>query len=143
QRAGEPDRAIADFNAALRMNPKTAENAEILITRAALHDARKERPAAIADYSSVIALKPTEIGAWVGRAYARRDEGDRIGAEADARRALQIDPSSAPAHKLLAELSIASGHAKAAAEDSEQALKSNPKDADALKFRADAALAAG
>ncbi len=115
EKVGQTDKAVADFKAAMDLNPGNPENAEFLIDIGAVHDKRHETADAIAAYSAALALKPGEVRAWLGRAYAERDKGDRVAAEADARQALQRDPNSAPAHKLLAELMIASGHAASAA----------------------------
>jgi tetratricopeptide (TPR) repeat protein len=143
QQLGRNDLAIADFNAALQLAPKNWQSVEITIALAMAYGRNQQPDQEIATYSALIKQDPQEIRGWLGRAYAEDAQGDFAAAEADARRTLDLQPDWPAAHKLMAEILIAEGHAKDAYADAAIAVKADPSDALALKFRADALLAGG
>ena len=143
QQIGREDLAIADLTAVLKAYPKSPKATEIAIAVAMAYNRSQQPDREIETYSSLLQQHPLEIRAWLGRAYAEDAKGDFAAAEADARRALELDADSVSAHKLMASLLIAEGRAKEAFTDADAAVKADPNDTLALKFRADVLLAEG
>ena len=92
QAAGDLDRAIADLDKALRLNPKSPL---ALTKRAAIHQEKGDLDRAIADYSSALRLDKNLPVAYRGRAKAYQAKGDLDKALSDFGEALRIDPQSA------------------------------------------------
>jgi tetratricopeptide (TPR) repeat protein len=80
QDKGDLDGAIADYDQAIRLNPKEplAYN-----NRADARTAKGDLDGAIADYDQIIQLEPTDSGAFLRRGDVRRRKGDLDGAIAD------------------------------------------------------------
>jgi tetratricopeptide (TPR) repeat protein len=87
---GDYDRAIVDFDAAIRLQPKLAE---AYIKRGFVHAAKDDFRRAIEDFGMAIKLRPGNASAYTMRADAYENAGDRDRAIADYRKALEIDPS--------------------------------------------------
>ena len=60
QRQGDIDRAIADYDVALRLDPKLAD---IFNTRGELHRSRADRPRALADFAAALKIDPQHAAA--------------------------------------------------------------------------------
>ena len=60
QRRGDIDRAIADYDVALRLDPKLAD---IFNTRGELHRSRADRPRALADFGAALKIDPQHAAA--------------------------------------------------------------------------------
>jgi tetratricopeptide (TPR) repeat protein len=80
QDQGALDRALTDYEAALRLDPTLAE---AYAGRGAVRYARAAYAQAEADYDAAIQLKPSLLDGWLGRAAARAARGDQTGALAD------------------------------------------------------------
>jgi len=94
EETGRLDEAVADLDVAIELDPNNAES----------HHARGRcrsdngSAAAIADFTRAFELEPEDPDVWIARARARLRQGDLDGAQADAQRAVELDPRSARAH---------------------------------------------
>src|SRR6266511_3282184 len=89
---GDLDGAIADFDRAIKLNPK--DDAPYY-NRAQARRLKKDAAGAIADYTRAIELKPDYARAYYNRAMAKQAKGDKAGAEADFKTAEKLDPELA------------------------------------------------
>ncbi len=86
-RTGQDDPALADLTQAIAIK---ADAPVALSVRAGIYLRKKDYQNAIADYSETIRLAPENIAAYRGRAAARREFGDRAGAQADREKAKEL-----------------------------------------------------
>jgi len=87
---GDYTRAIADFDAAIRINPQLASafgNRGLALAKAGQY-AR-----AIADFNVALAKNPKDALSLYNRGAARQQTGDRIGGDIDVINARAIDPN--------------------------------------------------
>jgi tetratricopeptide (TPR) repeat protein len=103
QKKGEVDRAIADYNKAIKLDPKYAG---AYLNRGAAYYRKGEVDRAIADYNKAIKLDPNDANAYNNRGAAYQKKGDKDQAIADFRKALEIDPSHQNAKKGLKLLGV-------------------------------------
>ncbi|WP_170937202.1 MULTISPECIES: tetratricopeptide repeat protein [Rhodomicrobium] len=87
--AGEYDKAVADFNAALAINPQYPQ---AYANRALIRVRGKQLQQAIADYDQAISLDPKYAAAYVGRGNVYRMMNNHPMAIADLSRAIEIQP---------------------------------------------------
>ncbi len=92
---GEKDRAIADYNQALKLNPNLAQ---AYYNRGIAYGAKGENDRAIADYNQALKLNPNYADAYVGRGNAYSDKGENDRAIADYNQALKLNPNLAKAY---------------------------------------------
>ena len=74
---GEPDRAIADYDVALQLDPTLAD---ILNARGELYRKKGNRPKALADFAAALRLNPDHASAR-SNYHARAIELERLGAQ--------------------------------------------------------------
>src|ERR1700686_25236 len=91
---GDNDRAIADLNEAIRLDPKLAM---AFNNRGAAYNEQGDNDRAIADYNEAIRLDPKHARAFLGRGIAFSDKGDNDRAIVDYNEAIRLDPTSAMA----------------------------------------------
>lgn len=91
---GDIDRAIADYDAAVRIDPKYAEAYH---NRGLLRAARGESDRAIADYDAALRLDDKDVDVYQSRAIERAIKGDYSQAIADYDAILRLQPLSAHA----------------------------------------------
>ncbi len=103
QEKGEVDRAIADFEKVIALNPK---DAAAYNNRGVVYGMKGEVDRAIADFDKVIALNPKDAKAYNNRGFAYIKKGDKDQAIADFRKALEIDPSDQNAKNNLKALGV-------------------------------------
>jgi len=84
------DRAINDYNAALKLDPNYAPAYN---GRCAAFNAKGNAALAIADCDQAIQIDPKFAWAYNNRSIAKHAKGDTAGAEADAAKAHELDPS--------------------------------------------------
>jgi tetratricopeptide (TPR) repeat protein len=89
--AKEYDKAIADFNEAIRFNPHLAG---AYIGRGHCHCEKKEFDKAIADYDQALKIDPQAAIALMGRARARESLGQTEQSFADLDQAIKLDAQS-------------------------------------------------
>ena len=86
--------ALADYDRTIELDPN---NADGLYNRGNVKAMNlSDLDGAIADYDRAIQLNPQYSHAYYNRAVAKREKGDKAGAEADFKRAGEIDPELAP-----------------------------------------------
>jgi tetratricopeptide (TPR) repeat protein len=87
----EFDAAVADFNAALKIQ---GDLSEAVNDRGLAHMARRHLTDAVADFSTALDLKPAQPAKiYFNRAMAKEDLGDVKGAYFDYRKAAELDPA--------------------------------------------------
>jgi tetratricopeptide (TPR) repeat protein len=89
------DGAIADFNRALRFDPKLAQAYD---NRGLAKTEKGDLEGAITDFNRVLQLNPKNGIAYNNRGNAKAHKGDFDGAIADFNRALQLNPKLAKAY---------------------------------------------
>jgi tetratricopeptide (TPR) repeat protein len=92
---GDLDGALADFDRAIKLNPK--DDAPYY-NRAQAKRLKKDTAGAIADYTKAIELGSTNPAAYNNRGNARAENKDRDGAIADYTRAIELKPDYARAY---------------------------------------------
>jgi len=98
------DRAIADFNEAIKINPNLAIAYN---NRGSAVQSKGDYDRAIADYSEAIRINPNYAVAYSNRGNLYQAQGRRKEAIADFRRALAIDPSHERSRAALRQLGAA------------------------------------
>jgi lipoprotein NlpI len=117
---GEHDRAIADYDAAIRLNPKSAD---AFHNRGSAWANKGEPDRAIADYDTAIRLDPKESSPYAGRAVERSIKGDYARAIADFDTAIRLEPKAAGAFFGRGRIHFYTGEFPKAVADFEQAHK--------------------
>ncbi len=92
---GNPERAIADFNLALELEPKFAL---ALYNRALAWSSKGEPERAITDYNAMLTLTPRDANGYIGRAAEWTAKGDYRRALADYEEAVRIDARSSASY---------------------------------------------
>jgi lipoprotein NlpI len=126
---GDYDRAIADYDAALKLSPQSADT---YFNRGSAWAHKGDPDRAIADYDTAIKLDPKEPAAYGGRAVEWAVKGDYARAIADYDTALKLDPKAASALLGRGRARFYSGDFQRAVLDLEQAMKSEPNEYTAL-----------
>ena len=131
-KAGEYDRAIAAYNEAIRLDPKSAL---AFRSRGVAYANKGDNDRAIADFNKAIRLDPKSALAFRSRgdAYANKDEYDR--AIADYNEAIRLDPKSALAFRNRGIAYAYKGDHDRAIADYSEAIRLDPKSALALSHR--------
>lgn len=123
------DRAIADFDQAIKLNPKDGETSA---TRGFSYSMKNQNDQAIADFSMAIKLDPKDENTIAARGLVYTFVGQYDRAIADFDRAIKLKPDDAQA---LYERGLAKGHlgdTAGANEDKAKALAIDPKIEDEL-----------
>jgi tetratricopeptide (TPR) repeat protein len=92
--AGQPNKAIASFTAALAVDPL---DADLLADRARAHAFNKNWAKAESDLSAALMVSPDRADLYVLRGSARHGMGRKADARADYDRALKLQPNDADA----------------------------------------------
>ncbi len=121
---GDLDAAIADFDHAMKLNPK--DDAPYY-NRAQARRLKNDTAGAIADYTKAIELGSTNPAAYNNRGNARAENKDRDDAIADYTRAIELKPDYARAYYNRAVLKKEKGDAAGAAADFKRAQKLDPE----------------
>ena len=84
------DKAIADYDSAIRLQP---DDADVYFLRGLAYATIKRYDRAIQDFDQRIKLKPSDALAFKNRGVAKRLIGDTAGSDADFAQAKQLTPS--------------------------------------------------
>lgn len=120
---GDMDRAIADYDAALRINPKYAD---ALFNRGHAWGAKGETDRALADYDAVLKLSPKDASAHAARAVELTMKGDYARAVEAYDTSLALEPKSSNALMGRGRARLYGGDLQRAAADIEQSFKAEP-----------------
>ncbi|GBU28796.1 hypothetical protein R84B8_02358 [Treponema sp. R8-4-B8] len=126
------DLAIADFTAALQLDPN---NAHIYIERGNAYSDKGDYDRAIADYNQALRLNPNYANAYNNRGIAYKNKGDYDRAIADYNQAIKLYPYFAEAYNNRGFAYDAKGDYDRAIEDYNQAIRLNPNYAVAYNNR--------
>ncbi|NEQ75011.1 MAG: serine protease [Okeania sp. SIO2C9] len=129
---GQYDKAIADFNQAIRLNPKYAE---VYIARGAAYGIQGKYEKALTDFNQAIRLNPKHAEAYNGRASVYYEQGEYEKAIADFNQAIRLNPKHAEAYNGRASVYYEQGEYEKAIADLNQAIRLNPKHADVYNYR--------
>jgi tetratricopeptide (TPR) repeat protein len=120
---GDLDGAIADFDKAMKLNPK--DDAPYY-NRAQARRLKNDTAGAIADYTKAIELGSTNPAAYNNRGNAKAETNDRDGAIADYTRAIELKPDYARAYYNRAVARKDKGDLSGAAADFKRATELDP-----------------
>jgi tetratricopeptide (TPR) repeat protein len=122
----ESDKAIADCNQAIQLNPN---DATAFFNRGRAYEAKGQYDRAIEDYSQAIRLDPNNANAINnrGNTYNKQSQYDR--AIEDYNQAIRLNPSDADPFSNRGTAYKAKGQYDRAIEDFNQAIRLNPSDA--------------
>jgi len=129
---GDNDRAIADFNEAIRLNPKDADT---FANRGIAWGNKGDNDRAIADFNEAIRLNPQDTLAFANRGIAWRNKGDNDRAIADFNEMIRLNPKSASAYKVRGIYRFFNGPFDAAASDFSESIRLDTKNAYANIWR--------
>lgn len=131
---GETDRALSDYNDAIRVDPG---NSLAFLGRGVLLATRKRSyNRAIEDFDKVLTLQPDNVDALIARGNAYSQLGDNGRALADLDRAIQLAPDNAQAYVIRGLANNRRGQKQLAMQDYETALQRSPRYPQALANRA-------
>jgi tetratricopeptide (TPR) repeat protein len=122
----DAERAIADYDQALRLDPK---NAAAYDNRGNALEARGDLDDAMKDYSESVRLNPRNSYVYVNRGVLRSDEADFSGALADFARALSLNPRSEYAHAGRSRVYLLRNEPEKALEEANAAIAISPDEA--------------
>ncbi len=127
------DRAMADYNKSIELNPR---NASTLSARGALKQRCKDTAGALADLDRALELAPGNAAAYANRGMVRSALGDYPGAIQDATRSIELNPKQSMAYYNRGVAKARSEDAPGAIADYTRAIEHDAKNADAYVNRA-------
>ena len=137
---GNFDRAIADCDDAIRLDPK---GADAYLNRGNAHAARRDYDRAITDFDAAIRLNPALAMAYNNRGVVRRNKGDIAGAIADYGEAIGLAPNLAMAYRNRGRALRNGDEFDQAIADFDAAIRLDPNDAGSFGSRCWARAVAG
>jgi len=137
---GDYERAIADLNEAIRLDPKSAVAYN---NRGSAYAFQGDIDRAIADFSEAIRLDPKFAAAYNNRGFAYLNQGRTDRAIADFDEAIRLDSKFADAYSNRGKLYQMQGNNDRAIADLSEAIRLDPKSADAYYNRGLAYLYSG
>ncbi len=138
--AGEPDRAIDHFDAALRHDP---HDSQALLGRGHARRDKGDLAGSLRDLDEAVRIKPDDPTLLGNRANTRHHLGDLFGAIADYDRAIAIAPQIVWLHGGRAAALHADDQLEAAIADYDRAIALDPNDHNAYRNRGMARAASG
>lgn len=128
--AGQTEKALEDYSAALKADPKASfaflGRGVLLATRQRAYNR------AIQDFDKVLVIEPDNVEALIARGDAFSQLGNTGRALADLNRAVALAPNDATAYLARGLAESRRGNRTAAVQDYEEALKRDPRRVDAL-----------
>ena len=131
---GDYERAIADFDRAIRLHPGKASS--YLLRGLARHQA-SHYPEALVDYSEVIRVRPDDPRVFIARGQAHHDLGAYDRAIADFTRAIRLRPGDPSAHFRRGLARYRSDDYAGALADFDETIRLDPNNGRAREFRDD------
>ncbi|HEX5845114.1 MAG TPA: tetratricopeptide repeat protein [Rhodoplanes sp.] len=131
---GDHDRAIADFDEAIRLDPKLAI---AFVNRGWSYERKGDYDRAIADYDEAIRLDPNYSLAHNNRGWARNLKGEYDQAIVDFGEAIRTDPKDATAYVNRCDAYNRKGQQDRAVQDCEAAIRLDRNNASAYATRGD------
>src|SRR5215211_1234758 len=128
--AGHYEAAIANYNEAIRLDPKSAQ---LFINRGNAYKNKRDHDRAIADFNDAIRLDPKSALAFRDRGDAYTNKGDPDRAIADFNEAIRLDPKGPHALSNRGVAYAYKGDEDRAIADFDEAIRLDPKSA--LSFR--------
>src|SRR5436190_6779570 len=122
--SGDHTRAIAEFDEAIRLDPKLTA---AYWQRGISHANKADHARAIADYEQAILLDPQLADAYYGRGFSKSMQGDHDGAIADYNQAIRLDPKLAAAYWQRGVSYAKKGDQTRAMADYNEAIRLDPK----------------
>jgi lipoprotein NlpI len=129
---GDTDRAIADYNIAISIDPKYADAYN---NRGFAYARKGEYDRAIADYNQAIRYNPKDPFPWNNRGFAYRNKGELDRAIADYSQAINLSPNVAEYYYSRGVTYRRKGDVDRAIADYSQAISIDPKSGDAFYNR--------
>jgi tetratricopeptide (TPR) repeat protein len=129
---GDHDRAILDYDQAIRLNPKYADAYR---DRGLTYFHKGDYDRAIRDHDQAIRLNPKDADTFFGRGWAYDAKGDHDRAIADYDQAIRLDPKYANAFNNRGNAYAAKGDYARAIADYAQAIRLDAKNASAFNNR--------
>lgn len=123
--------AAQEASAALPLNPDVMERL------ASIQLAAGDRAQAAKTYSRLTALAPSRAHGWLGLAQLRLMDQDYAGAEREVKRALEAEPASMLAQRLMIQLAVRQGRVDEALAAARERQKKLPQEAFALVVESD------
>ncbi len=123
---GNDDRAMADDDAAIRLDPNMAA---AYSGRGDVYLDREDPDRAIAEYDQALQHDAKYVAAYTGRSAAHDQKGDFDHALADANEAIRLDPKSVDAYETRGKAYGYKGDIERALADYDEAIRVNPKGA--------------
>jgi tetratricopeptide (TPR) repeat protein len=120
---GDHDRAIADFNAAIKADPA---NTFAFMSRGTARYEQGDNDGAIADYGEAVRVDPKNALAFTNRCNAYRTKGDNDRAIADCDEAVRLSPQLAQAFDNRGMARFAKGETDGAIADYDEAIRLDP-----------------
>ncbi len=128
--SGETDKALADYNAAIKADPKASL---AFLGRGVLLAVRKRSyDRAIEDFDKVLVIDPDNVEALISRGDAFSQLGDTGRAMADLNRAVALAPNNPIVLITRGQAENRRGNLAGAARDYREALRADPRSAEAL-----------
>jgi len=135
------DAALADYDAALRANPRLADAHQ---NRGFIrHNVRGDPSGATDDYTAVLRLEPDNIDAWFNRGNARKALGEVRGAIEDYTNAIRCEPGMTEAYTNRGNARLQLKEVAEAIADQDAAIRIDPNYPEAWASRARAYLERG
>jgi tetratricopeptide (TPR) repeat protein len=119
----QPDRAISDYDEAIRLNPK---DVSAYVNRGDAYRHNGDYDRAISDYDQAISLAPERAIAYFSRGFAYARKGDYDRAIADYDQAIRLDPKNAGAFVQRGDTYRRKGDRDRALSDYNQAMRLDP-----------------
>jgi tetratricopeptide (TPR) repeat protein len=126
------DRALGDFDEAIRLDPRTVD---AWVGRAEVWKLKNDHQRAMADLARAISLKPRRPDLYTSRAVHLIAAREFAQANDDCTAALRLSPENAPAHALRAVALAGLKRFDEALSDCGEALRLSPRAVDALMVR--------
>ena len=121
---GDYDKAIADYNQALTINPNDADS---YYNRGIARYSKGDYDKAIADYTEALAINPKYANAYSGRGNAYQGKGEYDKAIADCNEAIRLDRNNANAYSSRGGAWANKGEYDKAIADCNEAIRLDPK----------------